>query len=421
MRAMVREQGQSFAYTRATERPERTRTAMSDSTADPKPQPDWWRLGPALWLGAAFILAAAYLIFNLPGSWFGGASTRTFPGAAMGIATGAGQAEGSNLVITHQDSKGAAIAGLEMPRVPTLDYGIVAFDVDGLTDDADVTMFWRNDLAPTKMFTRPLTVAGGRLQDAMVAGDSNWLGRISVMGLIIRGQLPQPVTVHRIALSSASAHTVLLERWRDWFDREAWTGISLSRVIGGRPGMSVPLSLLAGAAMILAALAYWALQRWRRWTVSPLALAAIVMTGWLVLDARWQWNLSANAAASTAKYGNKDLSEKRLAGVDAELERMAVEMRPLIPADARVFVVAPDALTAGRFAYLLLPAHVHYDIAYNALPVPERLKSGDLLLIHRKPGVRYSPERKEFLWDERYRVKADILLLRSGTVLARVA
>jgi len=394
---------------------------MSDPATDSKPPPAWWRLGPALWLAAALILMAAYLVFNLPGDWFSGGSTKTYPGAAMGIATGTGQAEGTNLVVTRQDSKGAAILALVTPRVPTLDFGLVAFDVDGLADDADVTMFWRNDLAPTKMFTRPLTVAGGRLQDAMLAGDTNWLGRINTLGLIIRGQLSQPVTVHQVALRPASAGTVLLERWRDWFDREAWTGISLSRIIGGRPGMNLPLSLLTAAAALLALLAYWGLQRWRRWPFSPLVVAAIVVTGWVALDARWQWNLSANAALSATKYGGKDLSEKRLAGVDAELERMAIDMRPLIPADARVFIVAPDAVIAGRFAYLLLPAHTHYDIAFNALPVPERLKSGDLLLIHRKPGVRYSPERKEFLWEDRYRVKADILLLRAGTVLARVA
>jgi hypothetical protein len=394
---------------------------MSNPATESKPQPDWWRLGPALWLGAALILVAAYLVFNLPGSWFGGGAAKTFPGAAMAIATGTGQAEGQNLVVTREDSKGAAILALVTPRIPTLDYGLVTFEVDGLADDADVTMFWRNDLAPTKMFTRPMTVAGGRLQDAMVAGDSNWLGRINTMGLIIRGPLSQPLTVHQVALNPATAATVLLERWRDWFDREAWTGISLSRVVGGRPGMNLPLSLLTGAAALLACLAYWGLQRWRGWRFSPLAVAAIVATAWVVLDARWQWNLSTNAALSAAKYGNKDLSEKRLAGVDAELERLAVDMRPLIPSDARVFIVAPDAVIAGRFAYLLLPAHAHYDIAFNALPVPERLKSGDLLLVHRKAGVRYSPERKEFLWEDRYRVKAEILLLRPGTVLARVA
>src|SRR5690348_1353955 len=344
MRAMARsERPEPFDYTRAIE-PERPTRAMSDPATDSKPQPDWWRLGPALWLAAALILVAAYLVFNLPGGWFGGGAPKTFPGAAMGIATGTGQAEGTNLVVTREDSKGAAIIALVTPRVPTLDYGLVTFDVDGLADDADVTMFWRNDLAPTKMFTRPMTVAGGRLQDAMVAGDSNWLGRINTMGLIIRGPLSQPVTVHEVALNPATAGTVLLERWRDWFEREAWSGISLSRIIGGRPGMNLPLSLLTGAAALLACLAYWGLQRWRRWRFSPLVIAAILGTAWVVLDSRWQWNLSANAALSASKYGNKDLSEKRLAGVDAELERMAIDMRPLIPADARVFIVAPDAV-----------------------------------------------------------------------------
>jgi hypothetical protein len=393
---------------------------MTDSIPDKAPPPTWWRLGPALWLAAAVILVSIYLVFNLPGSWFGGGATQTYPGAAMGIATGYGQAEGDKLVITRPDSKNAAIIALVTPRVSTLEYGLVAFDIDGMPEEAEVTMFWRNDLAPNKMFTRTMTVAGGRVQDAMLAGDSNWLGRINTIGLIIRGSLNQPVSVNRVALSPATAGTVLMERWRDWFDRESWTGISLSRVIGGRPGMNLPLSLLAGVAALLGCLAYWGLQRWRGWQISALTIAAIIGTGWLVLDMRWQWNLIANAAISVNKYANHDLSEKRLAGIDAELEKIALELRPLIPKDARLFVVAPDAVIAGRFGYLLLPARVHYDIAVNALPVPELLKPGDLMLIHRKAGVRYSPERKELLWNDRFRIKVDILFLKAGTVLARV-
>ncbi|MEP6702135.1 MAG: hypothetical protein ABJB04_04030 [Betaproteobacteria bacterium] len=394
---------------------------MTDLPIEATPPPAWWRLGPALWIAWAFALLATYLVFNLPGGWFGGGTAKTYPGSAVAIATGFGQAEGEKLVITRPDSKNATILALLTPRISTLEFGLVTFDVDGMPDDAEVTMFWRNDLAPAKMFTRNITVAGGRVQDAMVAGDSNWLGRINTVGLIIRGPLKQPLTVQRVTLSPATAGTVLMERWRDWFDRESWTGISLSRVIGGRPGMNLPLTLLAALAVMFAILTYWGLQRWRGWMFSPLTIAAIVATGWLAVDLRWQWNLLANAVISVGKYAGKDLSEKRLAGVDAELEGIAIDLRPLIPKDARLFVVAPDPVTAGRLAYLLLPARVHYDIAVNTLPLPEHLKTGDLVLIHRKVGIRYSPERKEFLWDERFHLKADILFLRQGTLLARVS
>ena len=39
---------------------------------------------------------------------------------------------------------------------------------------------------------------------------------------------------------------------------------------------------------------------------------------------------------------------------------------------------------------------------------------------HRKPGVRYSPERKDLLWEERYHRNADVVYLKQGTLLARV-
>jgi hypothetical protein len=384
------------------------------------PRPDWWRLGPGLWIASVLILIAAYLFFNLPGNWFGGGAPQRYPGAAMVIGAGIGQVEDGKLVITSPDSKNAVIVVLITPRIPTTEYGLIALDVDGMPDDADVTLFWRNDLAPTRMFTRSLTVAGGRVQDAMLAGDSNWLGRVQAVGLIVRGALAQPLTISGLTLKPASAATMLAARWRDWVDQEAWSGISLSRIVGGRSGMDLPLPLLAGLAAMLACGGYWGLCRWRGWPSSALTIGAILMSGWLVLDLRWQWNLGLDVIASSNSFAGKDLSSKRLAGIDAELEKIAVDVRPLLTRDARLFVVAQAPVVAGRLAYLLLPAKIHYDIALGSLPSPAQFRTGDLMLVHRKPGVRYSPDRKEFLWDGRFRVRAEILYAKHGTVLARV-
>jgi hypothetical protein len=281
-------------------------------------------------------------------------------------------------------------------------------------------LFWRNDLAPNKMFTRSLTVAGGHVQDAILAGDSNWLGRVHTVGLIVRGALAQPLTINGLALKPASAAAMLAERWHDWVDWETWTGVSLSRIVGGRAGMNLPLPLLTGLAVALACGGYWGLGRWRRWPSSALTIAAILLSGWLVLDMRWQWNLGLDALASWNNFAGKDLSSKRLAGADAEFEKIAVDVRPLLTRDARLFVFAQDPVVAGRLAYLLLPARIYYDITQVSLPSPDRFKTGDLVLVHRKAGVRYSPDRKEFLWDARFRLRAEILYARRGTVLARV-
>jgi hypothetical protein len=393
---------------------------MTNSPIETRASPDWWKLGPLLWLFCALLMVALYLIFNLPGSWFGGGNVTTYPGSAVGVATGSGQIEGDRLVITRQDPRNVTILALVMPPVPTAEFGLVAFDAEGIPDETDVTLFWRNDLAPNKMFTRGMTVAGGHLQNAMVAGDSNWLGRINTLGLIIRGPLSQPVMINRVTFSPATASSVLIEHWRDWLERETWTGTSLSRVIGGRLGMSLPLPLFAMLAAALAILVYWGLQRWRRWGFSSLTVAAIVATAWLVVDLRWQWNVFANAGTSLARFAGRDLSDKRLASIDGELEKVAIDLRPLIAKDARVFLVAADPVTAGRLSYLLLPAKVHYDITADSLPAPDQLHAGDLVLIHRKPGVRYSPERKDLLWGDRFHLNAEVIYLKQGTLLARV-
>ena len=393
---------------------------MPEAATIDRPPPRWWRLGPVLWVVSAALLVFAYLALNLPGSWFGGGETQNYPGAAIAIAAGSGQTEGTKLVVTGSDSRNAVILALTPPRISTQQYGLIALNVDGMAEDAEVTLFWRNDLAPNKMFTRSLTVAGGRVQDAMLAGDSNWLGRVHTIGLIVRGALVQPLTISGVTLKPASAGAVLAERWRDWFDRETWTGISLSRVVGGRAGMAMPLPLLAGLAAAIAIMIYLALRRWRHWPLSALTVAAIVASGWLVLDMRWQWNLTLDVVEAWSRFAGKDLPAKRLAGIDTELEKIVVDIQPLLGRDARVFVIAQDPVSAGRLAYLLLPSKVHYDITQVSLPAPERFKAGDLMLVHRKAGVRYSPERKEFLWEDRFRVRAEIVYAKRGTVLARV-
>jgi hypothetical protein len=384
------------------------------------PPPAWWRLGPGLWILSALLLVGAYLALNLPGRWFGGAAPQGYPGAAMGLAAGTGEVVEGKLVITSPDAKNAVVVVLNTAQIPTTKYGVIALDVEGIPDDADVTLFWRNDLTPTRTFMRTMMVAGGRVQDAMLAGDSNWLGRVQTVGLIFRGPLAQPLTLTSLAFQPATAATLLAARWRDWAEQEVWTGISLSRIVGGRAGMDVPLSLFAGLGAVLASGGYWAWCRWRRRRASALTVAAILMSGWLVLDMRWQWNLGLNALASLDHFAGKDLSSKRLAGIDAELEKVAIDVRPLLAQDARVFVFASAPVVAGRLAYLLLPAKIHYDMAPASLPPPSQFRTGDLMLIHRKPGVRYSPERKEFLWDNRFRLPVEILYAKHGTVLARI-
>lgn len=391
---------------------------------DPMPaaavSPRWWLLGPGLWIASLIALLAGYLVVNLPGSWFGGGPPQLYPGSALVIAAGSGQVEGDKLIVTRSDARNISIVALVTPQLSTLEYGLVAIDVDGIPDDAEATLFWRNDLAPTRTFTRELAVAGRRLQDAIVAGDSNWLGRISTVGLIVRGSLPQPLTINQLALRPASAAAVFGERLGDWFTRETWTGVSLFRIVGGRSGMGLPMPLLVLASMALAMVLYALLRRWRHWTVSSLTVAAMVIAAWLSVDLRWQWNLLANAAATWASYAGKDLSGKRLAGIDTELEQISIGIRPALAAGGRLFIIAQDPVIAGRLAYLLLPAPVYFDIQQSTLPKPEQLKQGDLMLVHRRPGIRYSPERKEMLLDERSRVSAEVIYARPGTVLARV-
>ena len=180
---------------------------MDSSLVYDRPPPSWWQLGPALWLGATAVLLFAYLFFNIPGSWFSGSTPQQFPGASMKVFTGTAQAEDGKMVITGTDTRNAVILGLETPYISTQEYGLLALDIEGVPDNVEVTLFWRNDLAPNKMFTRPLSVAGGRVQDVIVAGDSNWLGRIHSAAHQGSVSTPRNVVSTRVLALSASLTT----------------------------------------------------------------------------------------------------------------------------------------------------------------------------------------------------------------------
>ena len=111
---------------------------MDSSLVYDRPPPSWWQLGPALWLGATAVLIFAYLVFNIPGSWFGGSTPQQFPGASMKVFTGTAQAEDGKMVITGTDTRNAVILGLETPYISTQEYGLIALDIEGVPDNVEV-------------------------------------------------------------------------------------------------------------------------------------------------------------------------------------------------------------------------------------------------------------------------------------------
>src|SRR4029453_18211627 len=98
---------------------------------------------------------------------------------------------GEALVVLSTDETGIAVVSA-VTDVRSSDYPIVAWRAQDIADDADVRMLWRPDVAPTKLNSIKLAVAGGGVAPVVIANDANWVGRVTGVALVIRGPLADP-------------------------------------------------------------------------------------------------------------------------------------------------------------------------------------------------------------------------------------
>ena len=75
----------------------------------------------------------------------------------------------------------------------------------------------------------------------------------------------------------------------------------------------------------------WLKQYWRVGVgILLTSLLWIVLLGWIVLDARWQWNLLRQNLATTEQFAGKSWAQKHRAAEDAELFEFAQNAKRLL-------------------------------------------------------------------------------------------
>jgi hypothetical protein len=175
---------------------------------------------------------------------------------------------------------------------------------------------------------------------------------------------------------------------------------------------------------MLAAAAAIALARWRpQWMGAglPLALAVMFVAAWLVLDARWQWNLARQVVVTGRTYAGLDWREKHVAAEDGPLFEFIEKVRAkLLPAEARVFMFADAHYFRGRGAYHLYPHNVFFNPWTNNLPPAAALRSGDYVVVYQRRGVQFDPALGMLRWDGSAPIAAEALVVEPGAALFRV-
>ena len=365
----------------------------------------------------------AYLAVALPGRWFSSAQDQAYRASQLTVSRGAAQLVGDDLVVARTAQDGNAVVSVNTD-LRAIDYPVVVWSVSDVPDNGKVALLWRTDVEPSRLNTRPLDVASGRVLPLDVHADPHWLGRIVGLALVIQGPLDAPIRVRGVAAKPSDAIETLRDRAREWLTPESWNGATINTVSGGADPQSLPLPLLLACGIAVAVGASLvAVRRRIRATLPAIAMLAIALAlaSWFILDARWLANVARHTDDTAHRYAGKDERDKHLAADDGALYAFIDKALRVMPNErARVFVVADADFFRGRAAYHLYPHNVWFDPYHNALPPADKLRAGDWLVVFQRRGVQYDAALHRVRWDGNVTVPAELKLLDHGNALFEI-
>jgi hypothetical protein len=377
----------------------------------------------AVFVAALVVCGIAYLAWAVPGAWFSGTQPHAWGARDLQVTRGVGRISGDELYVLPNDPSGIVVVSVRT-KFSSIDQASVAWIAIDVPDEVEASLLWRSDYKPEALNTLPLPALSGRLLPATVLNNPAWIGRIEGLALAIRCPIVEPIRIRGVTVRPQDAPEIAKERFREWFAFEGWTGTSINTITGGADLQDLPLPLLLAAAVAVAALAVFALRRWRP-ALFPLgtlgSLAVFALAAWLLLDLRWTLNLARQVEQTAGTFAFRTFDEKRLAVEDGPLYAFVQKAREVMPQEpARVFVAADSHYLRGRAAYHLSPHRAFFDPRANTLPAPESLRPGDWILVYLRKGVQFDAAQGKLRWNNLAPVSAELKLSGRGAALFQV-
>lgn len=394
--------------------------------SDPSPASAAARIGRDA-VRATFVLVSVlvacivgYLALTVPGAWFPAASQKAWNVSDVALVRGAGRIIGNELVVTAPDANGITIVTVTTD-LRSSEYPGIAWIVADLREDADVRLLWRSDFQPNKLNSVPIGVRAGHALPVVMANNPDWIGKIGGLALAIHGPIAQPVLIGGVVAKPMGVVETVRDRLQEWFAFEPWNGASINTMTGGADSQSVPLPAMLALIVAVSGMAAFFIRRWRPGAFSvalPGLLAGFFIAGWLVLDARWTWNLLRQEHATAVQYAGKDDRGKHLAGVDGALYEFVQRALAVMPGTpVRIFIAADADYFRGRAAYHLYPHSAYFNPRSNDLPDATAFHPGDWILVFRRHGIQFDKTLGKIRWEGNQTVNAELKLLEPGAAL----
>ena len=344
-------------------------------------------------------------------------------GTELRLASGQGGPIPTGLEIRQPGPDGrATVQGFVERMVRAKLFRQLSWQVEGLEPGSELWLIWVTLAEPGTLRERRLPLISEGTVD--LETEPHWQGRIAAIGLTVHGAFTTPLVVKRLELQPAPLTVGELWRWAvdEWSAFEDWSQRSINYASGAPLDALFPPVLIVALWIGCSGALYAVLNPSRRRPGELLLpYTALFLLGWLLLDLRWQWELTGRLERTVERFAGKEMTERRLADLDGEFYRFLLAVRRQLPEKpVRLFIVSndPAGFLAGRARYHLLP-HNGY-MGFSQPPPPDQTRQGNyVLILSPLPGVRYDRQGQALEW-ENGRLPAEIRYSAPSGALFRV-
>lgn len=318
------------------------------------------------------------------------------PVEAFGFVKGAGKREQGVLIVSRYSGGQAIISNRQgLKNAGKFRYLRFRLTPDKLIDELPL-FFWRST-ETGRLYN--LALEENTLDHLDLGQQQGWKGDIAEYGFIFNERNDRQWRLRGVEFSPDTHRQTLLHMISDWLEFEVWSQHSVNFIYGGADSRALSLVTLTGIWVLLALLIYSLIMRGTKQPISARAIATMLLSGWILLDARWLFNLYQQAQVTHNSYAGKPLAEQYQAGLDAEQYRFFEHLKNEVLPQTPQFIYILDRKTdyfRAKAPWFLAP---HNIFNLDTYPRAEYLKKGGyVLILHPVPGLKYAPDTKALRW-----------------------
>jgi len=323
-------------------------------------------------------------------------------------------------VIDVRNTIDAPLSLLQVTSSPfeASDLARVTIDAGPVPAGVDVALLWIRHAEPGQIHEQPLALSRNRfVATALLDENAQWRGRIEKVVIGVKGLSGDPWRIERVTLASPGVASIARGFVDEWMAFDPWDGRSINVLFGGRESQRfyLPLLVFLAAAATLFYLRWWYRRRGDR---LPAALAVLpFVAGWLVLDLRWQAELTVKAAETWSSFAGLPIEARHLRMEDGDLYRTVGVVKSMLPATPERIFVGSD------FDYFRMRAAYHF-YPHNVLSFGWRdgkvASAGDLVFLYQSAGVRFDAEHSVLIWSDGSRTPVLPIYTTTGAGLFRL-